>query len=116
MASYEDLDAFKACHELTLAVYKVVEALEEKDSELSGQLWSAALIASSRIARGSAFRNRRMFWYAADRALSALSEIAYHLNMADGLGLLGKEEHQRLESLRGRAVFYTTKLILDLAG
>ena len=48
-----------------------------------------------------------MFWAAADRSLAALSEIAYHLNMADGLSLLSKEDHQRLESLRGRAVFYT---------
>jgi hypothetical protein len=79
-------------------------------------LWSAALIASSRIARGSGSRSRRMFWYAADRTLSALSEIDYHLNMADGLGLLVKGDHQRLESLRGRAVFYTTKLILNLSG
>jgi four helix bundle protein len=113
---YEELDAFKACHELTLAVHPIVEALDEKDPELSVQLWSAALIASSRIARGSGFRNRRMFWAAADRSLGALSEIAYHLNMADGLSLISKEDHQRLESLRGRAVFYTFKLVLELAG
>ncbi len=114
MSSYEDLDAFKACHELTMAVYKVAETLEEKDPELGVQLWSAALCASSRIARGSGFRNRKMFWASVDRSLSALSEIAYHLAMAYTLGLVSKEDHQKLESLRGRASFYCVKLVLEL--
>ncbi len=114
--SYENLDAFKACQELTLAVHPIVEVMDKRDPELSVQLWAAALIASSRIARGSGFRSRRMFWGAADRSLGALSEIAYHLNMADGLSLISKEDHQRLENLRGRAVFYTLKLVFELAG
>src|SRR6266550_2705108 len=88
MASFEDLDAFKACQELTLALYKVVEVLEDFDSELSAELWSAALVAPSRLARGSGFRNRKMFWVSADRSFSALSEISYYLNLCDGLGLI----------------------------
>ena len=115
MASFEDLDAFKACQELTLALYKVVEVLEDFDSELSAELWSAALVAPSRLARGSGFRNRKMFWVSADRSFSALSEISYYLNLCDGLGLITKEEHQRLESLRGRAAFYTMRLVCELA-
>jgi len=116
MASYEDLDAFKACQELMLALHKVVEALEEFDSELSAELWSAALVAPSRLARGSGFRNRKMFWFSADRSFAALTEISYYLNVCDGLGVITKEEHQRLESLRGRAAFYTMKLVGELAG
>ncbi len=84
MAAYEDLDAFKACHELTLAVHKVVEGFEENDPELSVQLWAAALCASSRIARGSGFRNRKMAWAAVDRSVSALAEMSYDLEMAYG--------------------------------
>jgi len=38
--------AFKACHQLPLAVPRVSEQLEERDAELAGQLWAAALIAS----------------------------------------------------------------------
>src|SRR5256712_12830064 len=61
VSAYEDLDAFKACHQLTLAVHRLAEKLEERDATLSGHLWAAALCTSSRIARRSAFRNRRMF-------------------------------------------------------
>jgi four helix bundle protein len=116
MSSYENLDAFKACHQLTLAVHRVAESFGARDPALSVQLWSAALCASSRLARGSGFRNRRMFSACVDRTLSALCEISYHLNVADGLGLISKEDHQHLESLRGRAVFYSLKLVFELAG
>jgi four helix bundle protein len=116
MASYEDLDAFKACHQLTLAVHRVAEAFEERDPELSAALWAAALCASARIARGSGFRNRKMFWASVDRSVSALAEMAYHLEMAYTLGLIAKEEHRNLESLRGRASFYSIKLVWKLAG
>jgi four helix bundle protein len=116
MSSYEDLDAFKACQQLTLAVHTVAEGLEEKDPELSAQLWGAALTASSRIARGSGCRNRKMFWLCVDRSLSALAEIEYDLKMGYTLGLISKPDHDHIESLRGRAVFYSTKLVLDLAG
>ena len=116
MLAFEDMDAYKACQELTLAVHQLAQAFEEKDYELSAELWSAALVATSRIARGSGFGNRRMFAAAVDRSYAALGEIAYYLNLADGLGLITPTDHHRLESLRGRAVFYTSKLILDLAG
>jgi four helix bundle protein len=115
MSSYEDLDAFKACHQLTLATWKVAEKIAEQDGELGAQLFGAALVASSRIARGSGTRNRKMFWACVDRSLCALSEIEYHLTMADTMGLISQEDRQVLESLRGRAVFYSTKLVLDLA-
>src|SRR6266496_3996771 len=35
VSPYEDLDAFKACHQLTLAVHRVVEMLEERDAALA---------------------------------------------------------------------------------
>ncbi len=116
MSAYEDLDAFKACHQLTLAVHRVAEKLEERDTTLSGYLWAAALCASSRIARGSGFRNRRMFAACVDRTLAALSEIAYYLEMGFAMGLISKEERQELESLGGRALFYSMKLVMSLAG
>lgn len=59
MVPFEKLDAFKICHELTIAVYKTIEEFEERDPGLAGELALAALIASSRIARGTGFRNRR---------------------------------------------------------
>lgn len=114
MHPYEDLDAFKACHELTLRVYRVVDQMGEKDPELGAQLWSAALFASARIARGAAFSNRRLFVLCLERTLAALSEIAYHLGVAGAINLVSEEDHRELESLRGRAVFYTMKLLTQL--
>ena len=116
MSAYQELDAFKACHQLTLAVHRLAEKLEERDATLAGHLWAAGLCASSRIARGSGFRNRRMFAACVDRTLAALSEIAYYLEMGYAMGLISKEERQELESLSGRALFYSMKLVLSLAG
>lgn len=114
MSSYEDLDAFKACHQLTLAVHRCNEKLEERDVEVAAQLWSAALVASSRIARGSGFRNRRMFAACVDRTLGALAELSSHLELALELDLISEEDHRELESLGGRALFYVMKLALSL--
>lgn len=116
MTSYDQLDAFKACHELAIRAYRIAEGLDERDPELAAALWGAALHASGRIARGAGFRNRRMFAFCLDRTLAALSEVGYDLTMARGLDLLTEEVCRELESLRGRAVFYTTKLILALTG
>src|SRR3989441_2758997 len=114
--AYQELDAFKACHQLTLAVHRLAEKLEEPDATLAGHLWAAALCASSRIARGSGFRNRRMFAACVDRTLSALSEISYYLDMGYAMGLIAKEERQELESLGGRRPVFSLKLGMSLAG
>ena len=116
VSPYEDLDAFKACHHLTLAVHRVVESLEERDATFAAQLWAAALCASSRIARGSGFRNRRMFAACVDRTLAALSEISFYLEVGCAMDLISKEDRQELESLGGRALFYSMKLVTSLAG
>jgi four helix bundle protein len=114
MQAFEQLDAYKVCHELALRSYRVAKQLDERDPELAAQLWSAALVASSRIVRGAAFRNRRMFGLCLDRALGALSEVGYHVTTARTLDLLSETTASELESLRGRAVFYTTKLLIGL--
>jgi len=114
MLAYESLDAFRVCHDLTLRVYRTAEQIDERDPELAAQLWGAGLIASSRIARGAGCGNRRMFALCLDRTLGALAEMGYHLKMARTLDYLTEETERDLESLRGRAVFYTTKLLTGL--
>src|SRR5205814_9817681 len=88
----------------------------ERAGTLRGDMWAAALWVSSRIAGGSGFRNRRMFAACVDRSLSALSEISYYLDMGYAMGLIAKDEHQEIESLGGRALFYSMKLVMSLAG
>src|SRR2546428_12583245 len=116
VSACEEWAACRAGHALTLAVHRLAEKLEGRDATLSGHLWAAALCTSSRIARGSAFRNRRMFAACVDRTLSALSEISYYLDMGYAMGLISKEDHQEIESLGGRASFYSMKLVMSLAG
>src|SRR5438132_3928151 len=87
-----------------------------RDHCVTGVQTCALPISSSRIARGSAFRNRRMFAACVDRTLSALSEISYYLDMGYAMGLISKEDHQEIESLGGRALFYSMKLVMSLAG
>ena len=55
-----------------------------------------------------------MFVFCLERTLAALSELGYHLQMARTLDLVTEETVRELESLRGRAVFYTTKLLMSL--
>ncbi len=114
MLAYEQLDAFRVCHELALRAHRAAEQIDERDPELAAQLWTAALIASGRIARGAGFGSRRMLALCLDRSLGALAEVGYHLKMARALDLMTEETERELESLRGRAVFYTTKLLSGL--
>lgn len=112
MGSFEQLDAFKVSHELTLAVHRRIDQIQARDAELAGQLWQAALIATSRIARGAGSGNRKMFAVCLDRSLGSLGEIGYLLELASVMGVLTEEVHRELESLRGRASFYLMKLLL----
>ncbi len=114
MSTYEDLDAFKACHQLTLAAHRVTVTLEERDAELAGRLWSAAIVASSRIARGSGYHDRRMFRACVDRTAAALAEFEAYLELARELDMIPAEGHRELESLGGRALFYVMKLAMSL--
>ena len=83
----------------------MIKEFEERDPELATQLWSAVLVATSRIVRGPAMSNRRMFVACIDRTLGALSEVGYHLQMARGLDFVSEADEKELEGLRGRAVF-----------
>ena len=111
--SYRDLDAYKVCQELTLAIHRVCDALKERDPQMASQLWQAALTATSRIARASAFSSRPRSVYSLNSSLAALSQVEYYLNVCDGLSLIDRDTCKQLEGLRGRANFYVTKLIFS---
>ena len=114
MKAYEQLDAFRICHELTMNTHCVLKAIEERDPELAAQLWSAVLVATSRIVRGSAMSNPRLSVACLERTLGALSEVGYHLQVARTLDLVSEKQEQELEGLRGRAAFYSSKLLMSL--
>ena len=114
MSTYKDLDAFKACHELTMAVCRLTSKFEEQDGELAARMRSAAVVASSRIARGSGFRDRRRFLPCVDRSAAALAELEAYLVLGRELELISSDDHRELDSLGGRALFYVMKLAMSL--
>jgi hypothetical protein len=95
-------------------VHDVVEALQARDPALAAALWTAALRAPTRIARSTAFSRPRVVALCLDRTMGALAELSYHLSLARAMGLVSDDDHREIESLRGRAVFYTMKLLTSL--
>ena len=116
MFKYRDTDAYKACLELTLAVFPVADKLRERDAELAANLADASLICTSKIARASAFTRKKDVGFWLFRSLGSIIEIEHLLNLADGLGLIERDTVIRLESLRARAYFYLNKLIDTMVG
>lgn len=109
MRDYRQLDAWKACHELVLALYAATERLDDRDS-LIARTRRAALLAPAKLANGAARPDGNAFPAFVGRVLGYLSELGYYLRMACIRGLIAPDVAERLLGLRGRAVFYTWRL------
>lgn len=114
MTSFKDLDAFQACHQLTLAAHRIGTKIGDHDRHLASRLQAAAVVAASRIARGSGSRNARVFAGCVDRTACALAEFAAYVELARDLDFLPADDHHELETLGGRALFYVSKLRVSL--
>jgi four helix bundle protein len=116
MLVYEKLDAWKAAHELGLAVWRVTEGWSGTDgSWLRDELRTTALTAPLRIAHGTGRLVNRSYQRYVDMALGYLMELHYLLRRSEELGVLSAPRRRELDGLRGRAVFYTTRLYASLA-
>jgi four helix bundle protein len=104
MMPYERLDAWRACHALTIAVYAATRTfpLQERYG-LVAQTRSAAYSLSANIAEGAAKHGRQEFRRYLDIALGSLSELTYGLRLAKDLGLLDDAAHADLDRLRDTA-------------
>ena len=109
MQAYEKLDAWKVCHQLALGVYEATEPMLDTEPDIAHQLRLAALLAASKLARGAGTGNKTMFRECAGMSAGHLSEVSYHLNIAHAMGFLSDETQQKLDALRGRALFYLWK-------
>jgi hypothetical protein len=112
MPTYADLDAWKACHALFLAIHADSEKWRERDSSLADCLQRSALKAASKLAFGSGTGSRKMLRHAAEWSAGYLSKLCHDLALATALGLVERERARELDALRGRATFYVWKLIL----
>ena len=101
---HEGLKAWRACHQLALALYSASASFPtEERYALSQQLRRAAYSAAGNIAEGSAMRGNRQFRKYLDSALGSLAELSYCLLLARDLGYLRHEQWGELEALRDHA-------------
>lgn len=101
---HERLTAWVACHELTLAVYRLTGEWPRCEQDgLTAQTRRAAYSAAAHIAEGSAKRGSREFRRFLDTALGSLAALSYTLLLARDLGYLTPERWGEIEALRDHA-------------
>jgi len=101
---YERLHAWKACDDLTVAVYRVTKAFPREELYgLTSQARRAAISAGANIAEGSAKRGPREFRRYLDISIGSLSELANLLHVAKRLEYFTPEAWRELDNLRTKA-------------
>lgn len=104
MHPYENLEAWKCCHELALAVYDATRSFPpEERYGLVSQTRRVAFSAPAAIAEGGAKRGSREFRRYLDVALGSLSELSYTLLLSRDLELISKDKWERLDALQTKA-------------
>ena len=114
MLPFEKLDAWKACHTLTLATFKAVDDCSRLDPVLTRRLRYSSSRSGAKLAFGSGTRNKRMFRMSVARVSGYLTEFAYDLSLARVMGVIPAQVCDQLDALRGRASFYTFQLMKSL--
>jgi four helix bundle protein len=113
--AFERLQAWAACHELALALYResaTWPAVERYG--ITAQIRSAAVSSAANIAEGSARRGAREFKRCLDISLGSLAELAYYLKLARDLGLLPPDRFTALEISRDHASRVTWGLAIAI--
>ena len=111
MKPYRRFDAWRACHELVLAVYKITTKFPQSELYgLTSQTRRAAMSAPLNIGEGSAKRGPREFRRYLDIALGSLSELSYAIMLARDLDYLSDDEWKSIESLSDDAGKLTWRL------
>ena len=96
---YEQLHAWRECHELALGVYKATKRFpSEERYGLTSQLRRAAFSGAVNIVEGSSRKSRKEFLRFLDIALSSLTEVGYALRFAHEAGLLDTGAWKDLDS------------------
>ena len=108
MAPYEKLHAWRECHQLALAVYRVTKRFPvDEQYGLTSQTRRAAFSAAVNIVEGSSRKSIKEFRRFLDIALSSLTEVGYALRFAWEAGLLPQEDWSALDDQQNRARFLT---------
>ena len=111
MAPHERLRAWKASHEVVIAIYRASASWPKHETYgLTAQARRAAFSIAANIAEGAAKRGAREFRRFLDIALGSHAELCYVLQLARDIGLLSAEEWERLEELRSASGKLTWRL------
>jgi four helix bundle protein len=101
---HEGLTSWSACHDLTLAIYRVTNRWPGREIYgLTSQARRAAYSAAANIAEGSAKKGSAEFRRYLNITLGSLSELSYILVLARDLEYLKPEEWGEIEALRDHA-------------
>src|SRR5262245_4410965 len=97
MLPYERFDAWRACHELWLAIYAATLRWPMAERYvLTSQIKRASLSAPANIAEGATKRGPRDFARHLNIALGSLGEVAYLLRAAKDPEIINEVEYERL--------------------
>ncbi len=98
MPAHERLHAWKACHDLAIAIFQTTDNWPEgKRFGVTAQVRRAAWSAAASIAEGSAKRGPREFARYLDIANGSIAEVRYGVRLAIDLGLVSTEEARLLQ-------------------
>ena len=104
MITYERFDAWRAAHQLALALYRATDGWPRNERfGLTIQIRRAALSVPTNIAEGAAKRGAREFRRFLDIALGSLAELSYLLRFSRDYGLLTEESWLALETQRDQS-------------
>ena len=111
MRPYQQLRAWRACHELFVTLYGVTSKWPAHERYgMTVQIRRAALSAGSNIAEGVVKHSPREFARFLDVTLGSLSEVSYQLLAARDVGVAKNDEFEQLERLRDTASRLTWSL------
>jgi len=95
--SFRDLDAWNVATELAAACYRLARLLPADERfELSAQIRRAAVSVPSNVAEGHATGSEGLFGRHVRTSLGSVGELETHMELAIRLGLLPKEEVDRV--------------------
>jgi len=103
LRSCEDLDAWKAAHQMTLAVYRVTKMFpRDEQFGLTSQMRRAAVSIEANLAEGFGRRSPREMLRYARIADGSLQEVKCYIRLTRDLDYIDDEQHENLSQRAGR--------------
>src|SRR5215204_2275833 len=116
MMPYEKFEAWQACHQLALEIYRITDRWPTTERyQLTARTRRVALSAPTNIAEGASKRGQKEFRRYLDIARGSLSELSYLLLFSRDCGILDEETFGRIDALRHRVGKITWGLYASLS-